>query len=251
MTNRLFLFTLSPKFSAYKSPKSIMFRFLDINKLAKSPRIMLIEKNANLVFPTAENEPIPQITKAWMSSFMLKNFIMSVKEPARYETIKPMIINVVIFLTRLLNPSISIKTNVAPKNAAMLTPIFDHNPKDDSALPPKIPANNIVIATPNPAPLLIPSIEGSARGFLNNVCIKSPATDNAAPAKSAVTACGSLYSKTIVDIVEFVSSPKNTLNKSAKGIVTVPTNRLSKNNNIPKNIIVIKMLIFILLRVII
>ena len=247
MTNRLFIFTLSPKFSAYKSPKSIMFRFLDINKLAKSPRIMLIEKSVNLVLLTAENEPIPQITKAWMSSFMLKNFIMSVKEPARYETIKPMIINVVIFLTRLLKPSISIKTKVAPKNAAMLTPIFDHNPKVESAFPPKMPVNKIVIATPNPAPLLIPSIEGSARGFLNNVCIKSPATDKAAPAKSAVTACGSLYSKTIVDIVEFVSSPKNTLNKSAKGIVTDPTNRLRKNNNIPKNIIAIKMLIFILL----
>lgn len=188
MTNRLFLFTLSPKFSAYKSPKSIMFRFLDMNILAKSPIIMLIEKNANLVFPTAENEPIPQITKAWISSFMLKNFIISVKEPARYETIKPMIINVVIFLTRLLNPSISIKTNVAPKNAAMLTPILDHNPNDDSALPPKMPVNKIVIATPNPAPLLIPNIDGSARGFLNNVCIKSPATDKAAPAKSAVTA---------------------------------------------------------------
>ena len=188
MTNRLFLFTLSPKFSAYKSPKSIMFRFLDINKLAKSPRIMLIEKSVNLVLLTAENEPIPQITKAWMSSFMLKNFIMSVKEPARYETIKPMIINVVIFLTRLLNPIISIKINVAPKNAAMLTPMFDHNPKDESAFPPKMPVNKIVIATPNPAPLLIPSIEGSARGFLNNVCIKSPATDKAAPAKSAVTA---------------------------------------------------------------
>ena len=187
MTNRLFLFTLSPKFSAYKSPKSIMFKFLDINKLAKSPMIMLIEKNANLVFPTAENEPIPQITKAWMSSFILKNFIISVKEPARYETIKPMIINVVIFLTRLLKASISIKTNVAPKNAAMLTPIFDHNPKVESALPPKIPVNKIVIATPNPAPLLIPNIDGSARGFLNNVCMKSPATDKAAPAKSAVT----------------------------------------------------------------
>ena len=187
MTNRLFLFTLSPKFSAYKSPKSIIFKFLDINKLAKSPMIMLIEKNANLVFPTDENEPIPQITKAWISSFMLKNFIISVKEPARYETIKPMIINVVIFLTRLLKASISIKTNVAPKNAAMLTPIFDHNPKVESALPPKMPVNKIVIATPNPAPLLIPNIDGSARGFLNNVCIKSPATDKAAPAKSAVT----------------------------------------------------------------
>ena len=42
-----------------------------------------------------------------------------------------------------------------------------------------------------------------------------------------------------------------TLNKSANGIVTEPTNKLRKNNNIPKNIIAIKILIFILLRYII
>lgn len=119
---------------------------------------------------------------------MLKNFNMSVNEPARYETINPMIINVVMFLTRLLKPNISIKTKVAPKKAAILTPMLDHNPKLDNALPPKMPVNKIVMATPNPAPLLIPSIEGSARGFLNNVCIKSPATDRAAPDKSAVIA---------------------------------------------------------------
>lgn len=153
---------------------------------------MLIEKNVSLLVPTAENDPIPQITKAWMSSFILKNFIMSVKEPARYDTIKPMIIRVVIFLTRLLNPNISINTKVAPTNAARLTPRFDQIPIVERADPPKMPVNKIVIATPNPAPLLIPSMEGSASGFLNNVCIRSPATDNAAPANNAVTACGNL-----------------------------------------------------------
>ena len=96
------------------------------------------------------------------------------------------------FLTRLLKPNISINTKVAPKKAATLTPTLDQNPNDERALPPKIPVNKIVIATPRPAPLLIPNIEGSARGFLNKVCIKSPATDKAAPAKSAVIACGNL-----------------------------------------------------------
>ena len=74
---------LRPRFSAYKSPNNKMFRFLEMNKLAKSPIAMLIEKNISLLFPTAENEPIPQITKACMSSFMLKNFIISVNDPAR------------------------------------------------------------------------------------------------------------------------------------------------------------------------
>ena len=192
MINRLFLFMLMPRFSAYKSPNSMMFRFLDMNKLAKSPMAMLVEKNISLLVPTAENDPIPHITKACMSSFILKNFIMSVNEPARYDIIKPMIINVVIFFTLLLNPSISIKTNVAPAKAARLTPRLDHVPIVESADPPKMPVSNIVIATPNPAPLLIPSIEGSASGFLNKVCIKRPAVESAAPANIAVTACGSL-----------------------------------------------------------
>ena len=177
-----------PKFSAYKSPNNKMFRILGKNRLANNPIDIAMEKKANLLVPTAEKDPIPQITKAWISSFTLKNFIMSVNEPARYEIIKPMIIRVVIFLTRLLNPKINISTNVAPKNAAKLTPILDHNPNDERASPPKKPVNNIVTATPKPAPLLIPNIEGSARGFLNNVCINNPETDKAAPAKSAVTA---------------------------------------------------------------
>lgn len=115
-------------------------------------------------------------------------------EPDRYEIISPMIINVVIFLTRLLKPNMSINTNVAPKKAARLTPILDHNPKDESALLPKMPVNKIVTATPRLEPLLTPSIEGSAKGFLKSVCIRSPATERAAPANKAVMACGNLYS---------------------------------------------------------
>lgn len=189
---RLFLLVLMPKFSAYKSPNNKMFRFLDKNKLANKPTIIAAEKNVNLLVPTAENVPIPQITKAWMSSFILKNFMMSVKEPARYEIIKPMIINVVMFLTLLLKPSMSINTKVAPAKAAKLTPIFDHAPIVDRAEPPKMPVNNIVIATPKPAPLLIPNIDGSANGLRKSVCIKRPDTDNAAPANNAVIACGNL-----------------------------------------------------------
>lgn len=185
---KLFLLMLMPKFSAYKSPNIKMFRFLDKNKLANRPMMIADEKNVSLLVPTAEKDPIPHITKAWMSSFMLKNFKMSVNEPARYDIIRPMMINVVMFLTRRLNPSISVNTTLAPKKAVMLTPILDQNPNDDNAFPPKIPVNRIVMATPNPAPLLIPNMDGSARGFLNSVCIRSPATDSAAPAKSAVTA---------------------------------------------------------------
>lgn len=189
---RLLFLTFRPRFSAYKSPNNKMFRLLDKNKLADNPNIIAMMKNVSLLDPTAENDPIPQMTYAWISSFILKNFRMSVNEPARYEIINPMIISVVMFLILLLNPNISIKTKVAPTKAEILTPMFAHNPNDDKADPPKMPVNKIVIATPRPAPLLMPSMDGSASGFLNKVCIKSPDTDKAAPAKSAVMACGSL-----------------------------------------------------------
>ncbi|MPM97216.1 hypothetical protein SDC9_144389 [bioreactor metagenome] len=48
-------------------------------------------------------------------------------------------------------------------------------------------------ATPSPAPELIPSMYGSARGLRNKVCICNPHTDNAAPASSAVIAFGILW----------------------------------------------------------
>ena len=157
-----------------------------------------MEKNNSLDVPTAEKVPIPQITKAWMSSFMLKNFKISVMELERYEIISPIIISVAMFFMRLLKPNIIINTNVAPMNAARLTPMLDQSPNEDNAFSPKIPVNNIVTATPRLEPLLTPSIEGSARGFLKRVCIRSPATERAAPANKAVTTWGSLYSKTIV-----------------------------------------------------
>ena len=47
----------------------------------------------------------------------------------------------------------------------------------------------------------IPSVYGSARGLSRTVCISAPATPNAAPASSAVMACGSL-SFQIMDSME-------------------------------------------------
>ena len=61
---KLFFLTLRPKFSAYKSPNKRIFNILDKNKLANNPKIIAMEKNVNLLEPTAENEPIPQMTKA-------------------------------------------------------------------------------------------------------------------------------------------------------------------------------------------
>ena len=153
---------------------------------------MLIAKTVIFEVPMLEKLPIPQITKAWISSLRLKNLRMSVIEPAKYAIIKPMIIKVVMFFMRELNASITKRTTTAPMKAARLTPIVDHQPNDDTAAPEIAPVRSITIPTPKLAPLLIPSMEGSARGFLNSVCINKPATARAEPAKRAVNACGSL-----------------------------------------------------------
>jgi len=46
--------------------------------------------------------------------------------------------------------------------------------------------------TPRLAPELIPKTNGPANGFLNNVCINNPLSDNPLPTRMAVKALGSL-----------------------------------------------------------
>ena len=74
---------LRPRFSAYISPNSKIFKFLDKKNVIIKPIMMLIENTGIFAVPTPEKLPIPQITKAWMSSFKLKNLRISVMEPAR------------------------------------------------------------------------------------------------------------------------------------------------------------------------
>ena len=59
-------------------------------------------------------------------------------------------------------------------------------------IPPIKDDPNINKATPKLAPELIPSTNGPANGFLNNVCINNPLIDNPEPTKTAVIAFGIL-----------------------------------------------------------
>ena len=74
---------LRPRFSAYISPNSRIFRFFDKKNVTNNPMMMLVAKTGIFDVPTPEKLPIPQITKAWMSSFKLKNLRISVIEPAK------------------------------------------------------------------------------------------------------------------------------------------------------------------------
>ena len=57
--------------------------------------------------------------------------------------------------------------------------------EDVTMLPPK---KSITTATPNPAPLLIPKTEGSAKGLRNIVWSNNPLNESAAPHNIAVSA---------------------------------------------------------------
>ena len=87
-----------------------------------------------------------------------------------------------------LSARMSSNTRNAPAKAAMVTPMVDHPGIALTAVPLRCPVSNTTMATPNPAPLEMPKMEGSAKGFLKRVCIKSPERDRPMPASKAVIA---------------------------------------------------------------
>ena len=140
----------------------------------------------------------------------------------------PTMMSVAMLLTRRPIAAIIRSVMVEPKNAAVVTPIDDMRFVDDNESPVK-PDIRIIKATPRLAPEEIPSIEGSASGFLKSVCIMSPATASAAPARSAVTDWGSRYSNNIVAIVLLSSGFCRALIICERFISTVPR-RIFKMN---------------------
>ena len=107
----------------------------------------------------------------------------------------PMMSSITWLRTIVENTKMIAITAIAPTKAAMITatkPLTLTAPTD--MLPP---SNSMTSATPRPAPLEIPKIEGSANGLRKAVCNISPLTARAPPHSVAVTACGSRDSKMI------------------------------------------------------
>lgn len=90
------------------------------------------------------------------------------------------------------NATIINNTAKAPIKAATTIMLFPKNVPDSI-----LPNINVVSPTPNDAPELMPKMEGSAKGFLKNVCMSSPEIERAMPEIMAVSAEGSLISKII------------------------------------------------------
>ncbi len=153
---------------------------------------------------------------------------MSVKELTRKAMSIPTMMSVAMLLTRRPMAAIIRSVIVEPMNAAEVTPIDDIWFDDDKKSPVE-PDMRIIKATPRLAPEDIPSIDGSARGFLKSVCIMSPAVASAAPARSAVTDWGSRYSNNIVAIVLLSSGFCRALMICVRFISTVPSRIFKKN----------------------
>ena len=124
-----------------------------------------------------------------------------------------------------LVPKMSPEPTNAPVMIAKL-PDKENNP----ALPMELPKTSITNATPKLAPVLIPKIDGPARGLLNAVWSRSPDTDKAAPQSKAVKAWGSLDCRMMKDQLLFsVSLPKRILHTERMGMDTEPNIRLHIN----------------------
>ena len=89
--------------------------------------------------------------------------------------------------------------------------------------PPNNPEPKISKATPKLAPEEIPRTKGPAKGFLNNVCIRSPQIDKPEPTIMAVIALGNRKSIIIICQLSLEAIPPvNELKISLIGIDTDP-----------------------------
>jgi hypothetical protein len=145
--------------------------------------------------------------------------------------INPTKSNVVIDVTRNEMSSII--------NVVTIAPIIDANTTDEISKKCKaeideIPVAllNITNATPNEAPEDIPIDEGDAKGFLNNVCKRNPATESEIPAEIAEIVLGILMvDKIVLCIVVTDSLLKKYCTTCSNGIETLPNDILTIDRN--------------------
>ena len=119
------------------------------------------------------------------------------------------------------------RTIAAPAHAAPAIPRFSSRGAIPAVMPEDTPRTHS--AAPSDAPELIPRTYGPARGFMNNVCMRRPLSETAAPAIMAVSALGSLMFHIIR--LEFVSAglPDRMSHTSPGAIPALPVSRSAAN----------------------
>lgn len=152
----------------------------------KTPNMTMITKTPICVQESPDMEPNVQIKNALIFSEGAKNCKTPMIAEASPATIIPTMINPAVELnldekkTMILNPNMAPQKDAKHKSQGLFS--IEVNPRTDE--------RKIIIATPSPEADVIPKTDGSANGFLNNSCNKSPLTGKAIPAKIAAMVLG-------------------------------------------------------------
>ena len=107
----------------------------------------------------------------------------------------PMMSSMTLFLTIVEKKKMTVVTAMAPTKAAMMTATKPVSCSEPSESEP--PRSSMTSATPTPAPLEMPKMEGSASGLRKAVCSSRPLAASEAPQSRAVMACGRRFSRTM------------------------------------------------------
>lgn len=206
-----------PTDCAYFSPSIKAEIPLKVNIEPINPKLT---NNANTPTCSHDNpliEPNPHIKNVLILSEVEKYCINPINATVNPDNINPRITNEADDLTLFKNRSI--------KNKAKIEPIKDANIKSHGLFNhvsnPNVVNRKTTIATPKLAIDVTPNTDGSAKGFLNNSCIKNPAIGNDRPIKTAVILLGNLKFNTKL---RFTSSVEPII--SLIGISTFPIVKL-------------------------
>ena len=127
--------------------------------------------------------------------------------------------------TRWATASATSVTAIAPTNAAPEIPSWPSEPSPPSQPAEPPPATSTTMATPNEAPLVVPSTNGSASGLRNTVCMCTPQRPSAPPASRAAIIRGRRAVRTTA------SAPRSAWSGSTSARHTAAGDRLTDPRN--------------------
>ena len=212
---------LMPRFSAYRSPRSSALSGLMRLMAIPIPISMRVAKSGMLLRDTPPKFPIPHIKYDCTPSAVEKKLSSETADDTIYPIIMPMMSSMAWLRSRAAKNMMISVTNNAPIKAAPTK--ASEPPRYRLPVGTNPPKSSNTIAAPSPAPALMPSTSGPAKGLLNAVCSIRPAAANAAPDNNAVSAWGRRDSRMIYPHDAFSGSPpKRMLMTSPMGMCTEP-----------------------------
>lgn len=220
MTFKSFVFT--PRLLEYASPSIYAPTGFDIKKIIIREGITMQREIYTSCHDEAEKLPIDQCVRLTISSSLAKFMRRSVSAEQIYPVIIPAM--------RRTGILFALKENKRTISIEIKDPIKDENTLKPTGIIPITPEKTTVQKARNIlAPDEIPSTKGPAIGFLKNVWIKKPESDNAPPKTKERIILGILIFIIILQLTASLCVPKTTPQILSKGRLTLPIQRLSTN----------------------